>query len=593
MGTGHWLCHCYPASGPDGRTAGLGIIVEDVTEARRAEAALRDSEQRYRLLFETNPHPMWVYDLATLRFLAVNEAAIHRYGYSAEEFLAMTIAEIRPPEDVKALKERVSGIGQSTYLNAAGWRHVTKDGRTLDVEISSHAIEFAGRPARLVLAGDVTLRVRAEAAVVAAKEAAEAAREAAEAANRAKDRFLAVLSHELRTPLTPALLAVTSLLGDGAASPEQRTALEMVQRNIELEARLVDDLLDVAKIGRGNLRLDVEPCDVHEALREAAEICRPEIEAAGLRLEWSLAADETHALIDPARIKQVFWNLIRNAAKFTPAGGVLRIRSSNDSSSAAGRPADRLIVEFADTGSGIVPESISRIFEPFEQGEHVGRARDGGLGLGLAISRSIVEGHGGRLTAESPGRGLGATFRVELTTLPKPATIPPEPVAPVAVAASGVHVLVVEDNRDTRRFLEFVLRDRGFEVVAAANLEAARTATSGRDLRPAAQRHRAAGRHGTGTHARTRQDSAHARDRHERVWIGRRHPRKPERGLLRTSHQAAQPRTTEHGHRPRPGSTRRQPGRTGGTLGTRARCRCGRRTSRCYRDVTFRTVGRA
>jgi PAS domain S-box-containing protein len=467
----HWLCHCYPANDPGGRLVGLGIILEDVTEARRAEQELRSSEQRYRLLFEANPHPMWVYDLETLRFLAVNEAAIRRYGYTTEEFMALTIAQIRPKEDIPALLDRVAGIGGATYLNAGGWRHVTKAGELIDVEISSHTLTFEGRPARLVLASDVTLRVRAEASLLAAKEAAEAA-------NRAKDRFLAVLSHELRTPLTPALLAASSLLGEAGTHPAQRAALEVIRRNIELESKLVDDLLDVARIGRGQLDLDLEAVDVHRSLREAMDICEPEVRAADLDVEWALDATHHHAMADPTRLRQVFWNLIRNAARYTPGGGRLRIGSRNEASGEPGDDDGGMIVEFIDTGMGIDPESLARIFEPFERGEAKGHVRVGGLGLGLAIGRSIVEAHGGRLTAESAGRGCGATFRLELSTVRPPAPVVSAPAPSVAASTGGARLLVVEDNADTRRYLELALRLRGFEVVAARDLEAARAAAS-------------------------------------------------------------------------------------------------------------------
>ncbi len=466
---GHWLCHAYTAGRSDGGPMGIGVMLEDVSQARRAKADLEESEGRYRLLFESNPHPMWVYDLEDLRFLAVNEAAVHRYGYSAEEFLGMTIADIRPPEDVRELKLRIIKMGESTYLNAGGWRHVTKTGDMLDVEISSHAITFAGRPARLVLASDITQRVRAEAALLAAKEAAESA-------NRAKDRFLAVLSHELRTPLTPVLLAATSLAADDATPPALRATMEMILRNVALEARLVDDLLDVAKIEHGGLRLAVETVDVHELLREAGEICQPEARAAGMRMDWALAAPRHHAMVDPARMRQGFWNVIRNAARFSRSGGQLQIRTSNPSAEAAspgGPTPPMLVIDFRDDGVGIARENLDRIFEPFERGPRGGASPDGGLGLGLAISRTIVQGHGGRLSVESPGPGLGATFRFELATIPAPSAGKELDPGKPELLAHGVRVLLVEDNADSRRYLELALTREGFEVVAARDIETA------------------------------------------------------------------------------------------------------------------------
>jgi CheY-like chemotaxis protein len=288
-----------------------------------------------------------------------------------------------------------------------------------------------------------------------------------------------VLSHELRTPLTPVLLAVMTLLQDESTKSKHSATLEMIQRNIEIEARLVDDLLDVAKIERGNLRLELGPVDIHAALREAGEICQPEILRSGIHVEWDLAASQSYAMADSGRIRQVFWNLIRNATKYTPAEGRLRIRSSNSSRFVAGRSQEHVIVEFADTGVGIEPELLARIFEPFEQGELTGRSRDGGLGLGLAISRSIVHEHGGRLVADSPGRGAGATFSVELSSIPKPAPIASHPSAQLPL--DGASILIVEDNEDTRRFLELVLRTHGLDVTVAKDLSSARTAIAERE----------------------------------------------------------------------------------------------------------------
>ncbi|HEX8199939.1 MAG TPA: hybrid sensor histidine kinase/response regulator, partial [Isosphaeraceae bacterium] len=304
----------------------------------------------------------------------------------------------------------------------------------------------------------------------------EEARRAAEAANRAKDRFLAMLGHELRTPLTPVLLAASALLDDRAA-PELRGDLEMIRRNVELEARLIDDLLDVSRIERGTLRLELETVDVHGAIRQAVEVCRPEIDAADLEVTLDLSARTHHARADRTRLMQVVWNLVRNAARYTPSGGRLAIRSQSRGKPGAGP----LVVEFQDTGIGIEPEALLRIFEPFERGSAPLGGGYGGLGLGLAISRAVAEAHGGRLTAHSPGRDLGSTFLLELPTVPAPAATPrvasPPPVA-VPGSPPGLRILLVEDNKDTLRYLALVLRKRGHEVRTAENLDAAHAAVA-------------------------------------------------------------------------------------------------------------------
>jgi PAS domain S-box-containing protein len=449
----------------------VGFVL-DLSERKRAEDALRQGEQRYRQLFEANPHPMWIYDVETLRFLAVNDTAVRAYGYTRDEFLARTIADIRPPEDVPALRGRASALRGAAYLSAAGWRHLKKDGTVIDVEITSQSLDFSGRPARMVMATDVTERRRAEAEVRAAKEAAEAA-------SRAKDRFLAVLSHELRTPLTPVLMAVSALLEDGVP-PGLRGTLEMVRRNVELEARLIDDLLDVTRIGRGTLHLDPRTIDAHEAVRQAVDICLGEIEQGRIALELDLAAPEHFVEADPARLQQVVWNLLRNAAKFTLAGGTIAVRSNNPNhTGAGGRP--RLAVEVRDTGVGIDAESLPRIFEPFEQGETSARHRSG-MGLGLAIGRSLAEAHGGSLTATSPGPGRGSTFVLELPTVPRAAVQKEQPAEAVPPRRDGLRILLVEDNPDTLRYIGVVLQARGHEVTTAARLSDALREAEGRDL---------------------------------------------------------------------------------------------------------------
>ena len=315
--------------------------------------------------------------------------------------------------------------------------------------------------------------------------AEQAARSEAESANRAKDRFLAVLSHELRTPLTPVLIAASSLLeqGDHSLDPSVRSVLEMVRRNVELESRLIDDLLDVSRIARGRLVLDLETVDVHRAIRDCVEICRDETFVAGLEVVLDLAARDHHVTGDHARLMQVVWNLVRNAARFTPAGGTLTIRTSNtpgpgdERGTGPGGPglAQSLIVEFADTGIGIDHAIHDRIFDPFYQGEADLRRRSEGLGLGLAISRSIAEAHGGRLSVKSPGLGHGSTFRLELGTVPADATTSPEPIRPPSnpPARSGLNVLLVEDNEETLRYLTLILQQRDYQVVPVDRVSAA------------------------------------------------------------------------------------------------------------------------
>jgi PAS domain S-box-containing protein len=308
--------------------------------------------------------------------------------------------------------------------------------------------------------------------------AEQAARSEAESANRAKDRFLAVLGHELRTPLTPVLIAASSLLeqSEDALDPSVRSVLEMVQRNIELESRLIDDLLDVSRIARGGMMLNLTTVDFHAAVRECVEICRDDTSAVELEVVLDLAARDHHARGDRARLMQAMWNLVRNAARFTPRGGRLTIQSSNAACDIRGSDAPPgLIVDFIDTGIGIDPAIQDRIVESFYQGEADASRRPEGLGLGLAISRSIVEAHGGRLSLQSSGIGKGSTFRLELGTVPADARSLQEPIMPRSdlTALSGLNVLLVEDNRETLHYLTLVLRKRNYNVVPVDRVSAA------------------------------------------------------------------------------------------------------------------------
>ena len=314
----------------------------------------------------------------------------------------------------------------------------------------------------------LTITAMAIAAAIAERNRAQAAieqqKEAVEAANRTKDNFLAMLSHELRTPLTPVIAALDTLESDGPRSSESKTSLSMIRRNVELESQLIDDLLDLTRITKDKLQLRFGTLNAHEVINDVVEICRPEAHARNLTLNLNLRAGARHVSGDAAKFQQIVWNLLKNAIKFTADHGEITISSSN--------PEPQLLaIAVHDTGIGIEPEIMNRIFDPFEQGERAFQRRYGGLGLGLAISKSLAQAHGGTLIAQSEGRDRGSTFTLTMKTVPPPARIVKltEPVP----ESRPLRILLVDDHQDTCTALERLLVRRGHLVAAAHNVRSA------------------------------------------------------------------------------------------------------------------------
>src|SRR6266480_4427295 len=267
-------------------------------------------------------------------------------------------------------------------------------------------------------------------------------------ANAAKDQFLALLSHELRNPLSPVIAMVGELEATVPDSPSVHEALEVIRRNVELEARLIDDLLDVTRIAKGKLQLSFETVCVHQLLQRAYEICREDIAAKHLEVEFRLRAAETHVEGDPARLQQVFWNLIKNSVKFTPEKGRITIETLNPTP-------EKIDARVIDTGIGIEKEAIDKIFNAFEQGQAEITRRFGGLGLGLAISKALIDAHDGKIHVQSPGKDQGSTFSVELNTVLAPVgrdgdgQDQPVDREPKQFVPRHRRVLLVDDHYDT------------------------------------------------------------------------------------------------------------------------------------------------
>jgi signal transduction histidine kinase len=346
--------------------------------------------------------------------------------------------------------------------------------------------------ANRALLAEITQRRRAEEAlralnetldarVIERSEALRVAKEAAEAANSSKDRFLAMLSHELRTPLTPALMVAETLHQDARLSAEVREQIGIIKRNIDLEARLLDDLLDMTAISKGKLRLRSELCDVHLLIGLAIQIVRNAASKKGIKIECELTASHCGLWGDPPRFQQVLWNLLRNSVKFTPRGGRIITRTSNR----VGEDGLAwLVVEVSDSGIGIVPAALERIFLPFAQEDTAASHPLGGIGLGLTIARAIVEMHGGRIYAQSDGANRGATFVVELPAVTAvsrddagvaaifPSAVENGPAKPAENEMPGLvrRILLVEDHPATLQTVSNTLRRWGCHVTTADNV---------------------------------------------------------------------------------------------------------------------------
>jgi signal transduction histidine kinase/ActR/RegA family two-component response regulator len=293
-------------------------------------------------------------------------------------------------------------------------------------------------------------------------------------ANAAKDQFLALLSHELRNPLTPVIAMVDELEASASQSPQTSQALEVIRRNVELEARLIDDLLDVTRIAKGKLQLTLETVCVHQILHRAHEICLEEINARKQKVEFNLRAERSSVSGDPARLQQIFWNVIKNSVKFTPEGGQIRIETTN--------PSEEMIeVAITDTGIGIEKEKLGGVFNAFEQGQSSITRRFGGLGLGLAISKAMVDAHDGAIIARSGGKDQGSTFTVRLKTVPtpavshdkRPAIRPSAPRKSENGEQPPTRVLVVDDHRDTCIGMKMMLERRGYQITLAHSADQA------------------------------------------------------------------------------------------------------------------------
>jgi len=355
---------------------------------------------------------------------------------------------VESPVDKVLALGLVVGLANHTLL-------IRKDGTEIPIDDSGAPIRSGDGEVR-----GVVLVFRDFSEHKASQKALWDAKAELESAAQAKDRFLAMLSHELRTPLTPVLALLTAWEGDGRVPAGLGDDVRMMRRNVELEARLIDDLLDLTRIAKGKLSLNFEVADTRQLMGLVVEMFKPEVAQKRLDLVTRLDAARPFVRVDSARLQQVFWNVLKNAIKFTPDGGEIRIVSSNDA-------AGNLRVTVSDTGIGITPGSIGELFRPFQQGDPDVARRSGGLGLGLAISKALMDALGGTITAASEGRGRGSEFVVTLPSVDSPAsalTFPAGPGETEATDGRRLSILLVEDHADTARAMSRLLRGLGHQV---------------------------------------------------------------------------------------------------------------------------------
>jgi PAS domain S-box-containing protein len=394
-----------------------------------------------------------------------NVAAQNLFGYRPDEVIGRSITIIIPPERLHEEDEVLRRIRRGERVEHFDTVRIRKDGSEVEVSLTISPVRNARGDiiGASKIARDITQRKHdeKERGILLARE--QEARAEAEAANRAKDEFLATLSHELRTPLN-AILGWGHVLNRGRSDPAiVERALETIMRSARQQAQLVEDLLDLSSIISGRFRLNPRPVDLVAVLTAALESVRPAVQAKRLRIETWFDPSVGAVAGDPGRLEQIFWNLLSNAVKFTPNGGTIRLRLEAMPS--------RAVVTVSDTGIGIAPGILPLIFERFRQGDSSITRAHGGLGLGLAIVRQLVELHGGSVEAASPGEGLGATFKVSLPILAVRGFERPDPGGrsePLA-RCDGISVLVVDDDPDGRELIALLLRDSGAEVTVAGS----------------------------------------------------------------------------------------------------------------------------
>jgi hypothetical protein len=474
----------------DGELVGFAKVTRDLTQRRGHEEELRRSEERFRLLIEgVTEYAIFMLD-ANGKVATWNSGAERIKGYTASEIVGQHFSIFYPPEvrESQWPEHELQVASEKGSFVDTGWR-LRKDGTTFWANVTITALrDDAGQLLGFAkLTRDLTESKRVEAMDTANQQheemldAERSARMAAQRATRLKDEFLATLSHELRTPLSAILGWTQLLLRDEAprGADAQRRAIEVIDRNARAQVQLIDDLLDLSRIMTGKLRLDLHQISFASVVEAAVDSAMPAADAKGIRLKAILGAGRDVVSADGARLQQVVWNLLTNAIKFTPKAGQVQVLLQRVNS--------HLELNVSDTGIGIPGNYLPHVFDRFSQKDSSTTRSYGGLGLGLAICKQLVELHGGTIKAASLGEGKGSTFSVhlplsivQLEDESSPRIHPTTEVPPTENVAlprlESVHVFAIDDEHDARDLLRTVLEDRGAQVTSFASGEDALTA---------------------------------------------------------------------------------------------------------------------
>jgi PAS domain S-box-containing protein len=435
--------------------------VQDISDRRKAD----ETVQRLAAIVESSEDAIISKDLNGT-IMSWNRGAERVFGYRADEAIGKSITMLIPSDRQDEEREILRRIRQGEKVDHYETVRQCKNGSQIDASLTISPLK--DKEGIIIgaskIARDITERKKTEREL-------EHAKEVAEAASRAKDAFLAVLSHELRTPLTPVLMTAAVRERDPSLTQTIQAEMAMIRRNVELETKLIDDLLDLSRITSGKLTLQMELLDLNTAVNQVCDICRSQIQEKGIQLSFDLDTSIAPVNADASRLQQVLWNVLKNAAKFTPEGGSIHVCTMHQDS--------RVQVQVQDSGVGMTPEVIPKIFDAFEQGDARVTRKFGGLGLGLAISKALVELHGGSIWVESPGVDQGCTVTIELpAAFPQTSDLvvdrrnlpPPDQI---------LRLLIVEDHADTALLLKRLLEASGFVVETAGSVaEALKAADS-------------------------------------------------------------------------------------------------------------------